>query len=68
VKTIEEIKIMMKENVLNLSDKMYNISAVMQDYCQQKVTCEELQNLKPIVEYLHNLSDNLNQKLESMEI
>lgn len=47
------------ETNIALSEKLYNISVVLDNYCKYNSEVEELQNISPIVEYLRNLADEL---------
>lgn len=47
------------ETNIALSEKLYNISVVLDNYCKYNHEVEELQNISPIVEYLRNLADEL---------
>lgn len=42
-----------------LSEKIYNISVVLDNYCKFNTEVEELQNISPIVEYMRDLADEL---------
>lgn len=42
-----------------LSEKIYNISVVLDNYCKFNTEVEELQNISPIVEHMRDLADEL---------
>lgn len=47
------------ETNIALSEKLYNISVVLDNYCKFNTEVEELQNISPIIEYMRNLADEL---------
>ena len=56
------------ETNIALSEKLYNISVVLDNYCKFNTEVEELQNISPIIEYMRNLADELCAEKESKDI
>lgn len=56
------------ETNIALSEKLYNISVVLDNYCKSNTEVEELQNISPIIEYMRNLADELCADKESKDI
>ena len=56
------------ETNIALSEKLYNISVVLDNYCKFNTEVEELQNISPIIEYMLNLTDQLCADKESKDI
>ncbi len=44
---------------ITLSEKIYNTCVVLDNYCQNNLENEEIQNISPIVEYIRKQSDEL---------
>jgi len=56
------------EELKQLSEKIYNLSVVLKDYCKTNSNdIEEIFNLYSLVEYLHNNIDKLNNIFINME-
>lgn len=54
----KKIKILKK-----LSDKIYNLNFVLKVYCSSNLEAENIYNIYPLVEYIHERTDKLNFEL-----
>ncbi len=43
-----------------LADDIYNAGIVLESFCEANIEIEEVQNIFPILKYLHNNADILN--------
>ena len=57
------------EELTMLSDKIYNLSSVLKDYCKANSNAiEEIANLYSVVEHLHDNIDMLNSIFINMDL
>ena len=54
-----------KKEQIKLSESIYNTCRVLNNYCQNNLEYEEIQNISPIVDYLSKQADYLYVGLNS---
>ena len=60
-KKLEELKL--------LAEKIYNLSSVLRNYCKTNSNnIEEIENLCPLIEYIHNNINTLNSIFINMDL